>query len=161
MNNEVIINGVKYVPENYAGLILWDIQFDNFSQVLYNIQCVLTDRFVGALKEGEVPSQYALELRTQVHKFREFCKTYFGYEWNEEKLCFERIVGFTLQHCGIKPKFKKGDVMRTIEEKEKGIQHGLPFVEDIDALYYICNNEKIPIIKQEEYEFPPFVHQSN
>lgn len=52
-------------------------------------------------------------------------------------------------------KFKVGDVMRTIREAEKGYRDGMPVVVSIHDGYYFCNNEKIPISMQDEYEYPP------
>ena len=53
------------------------------------------------------------------------------------------------------PKFRVGDMMRTKQEAAEGITDGLPVIVSVDDDYYICNNEKIPITGQEEYEFPP------
>ncbi len=53
------------------------------------------------------------------------------------------------------PKFRVGDMMRTKQEAAEEINDGIPVVVSIDEDYYICNNEKIPITDQEEYEFPP------
>lgn len=54
-----------------------------------------------------------------------------------------------------KPKFKIGDVMRTLEEAKEGITDGLPVVVSIDEEYYYCNNELISIKDQEKYEYLP------
>ena len=53
------------------------------------------------------------------------------------------------------PKYRVGEVMRTKQEASEGITDGLPVIVSIDDNYYYCTNEKIPISKQEEYEFPP------
>lgn len=55
----------------------------------------------------------------------------------------------------VEPKFKVGDCMRDRLEAEQGIVDGLPYVERIENGLYICNNETIPIARQEEYEYPP------
>lgn len=52
------------------------------------------------------------------------------------------------------PKFVIGDVMRTKNEARSGIKEGLPVVMRICQDCYICNNETIPFIVQDEYEFP-------
>ena len=54
-----------------------------------------------------------------------------------------------------KPKFKVGDVMRTLEEAKADITEGLPEVISIDDVNYHCNNETIAIKDQEDYEYPP------
>ena len=53
------------------------------------------------------------------------------------------------------PKFKVGDGMRTKAEAEKGIIYGLPYVTKVEDGFYVCNNECIPIDRQDEYEYPP------
>lgn len=58
----------------------------------------------------------------------------------------------------IKPKFKVGDCMRTIEEANNNITEQLPFVVSIDDEYYHCNNETIPIREQDNYEYPAQLH---
>lgn len=55
----------------------------------------------------------------------------------------------------IKPKFKVGDVMRTLEEAKIDITEGLPVVVSIDDTQYHCTNETIDIKDQDEYEYPP------
>lgn len=54
-----------------------------------------------------------------------------------------------------KPKFKVGDVMRTLEEAKADIIEGLPVVVSIDDSNYHCNNETIAIKDQDDYEYPP------
>jgi len=56
-----------------------------------------------------------------------------------------------------KPKFKVGDVMRTLEEAKADIIEGLPVVVSIDNVNYhcSCNNETIAIKDQDDYEYPP------
>jgi hypothetical protein len=54
-----------------------------------------------------------------------------------------------------KPKFKVGDVMRTLEEAKDDIIEGLPVVVSIDDVNYHCNNETIAIKDQDDYEYPP------
>lgn len=54
-----------------------------------------------------------------------------------------------------KPKFKVGDVMRTLEEAKADIIEGLPVVVSIDDDKYHCNNETIYIKDQDDYEYPP------
>lgn len=55
----------------------------------------------------------------------------------------------------IQPKFKVGDCMRAKVEAQRGITDGLPYVLSISDGYYYCNNEKIPVDTQDEYEYPP------
>ncbi len=54
-----------------------------------------------------------------------------------------------------KPKFKVGDVMRTLKEAKADIIEGLPVVVSIDDVNYHCNNETIAIKDQDDYEYPP------
>lgn len=53
------------------------------------------------------------------------------------------------------PKFKIGDVMRTLQEAADGYTDGLPVVLSVDKEYYRCTNELIAIKDQDDYEFPP------
>lgn len=55
----------------------------------------------------------------------------------------------------VEPKFKVGDVMRTLQEADDGIVDGMPVVISIDKEYYHCTNELIAIKDQDDYEFPP------
>lgn len=55
----------------------------------------------------------------------------------------------------IKPKFKVGDTMRTLEEASDGCTGGMPVIVSIDEEYYRCNNESIAIKDQDNYEYPP------
>lgn len=68
-----------------------------------------------------------------------------GYEWDSDKKELKKIV----------PKFKVGDVMRTLEEADDDITEGLPVVISIGDDYYHCYNETIAIKDQDEYEYPP------
>lgn len=72
-----------------------------------------------------------------------------------KKIIMEAVEGVFSDMNSIEPKFKVGDIMRTIEEAEKGWKDGMPFVVAIKDGYYYCNNEKIPISQQDEYEYPP------
>lgn len=53
------------------------------------------------------------------------------------------------------PKFKVGDVMRTIQEAANGMVDGMPVIISIDKEYYHCTNELIAIKDQDDYEYPP------
>ena len=53
------------------------------------------------------------------------------------------------------PIFQVGDCMRDKREVEEGVIDGLPYVERIVGNLYVCNNECIPIERQNEYEYPP------
>lgn len=57
----------------------------------------------------------------------------------------------------VEPKFKVGDVMRTLQEAADNITSGLPVVVSIDNdnEYYRCTNELIAIKDQDDYEYPP------
>lgn len=59
-----------------------------------------------------------------------------------------------------RPKFKIGDIMRTLEEAKEGIRDGLPFVVATFNDHYLCNSEVIPFSKESEYEFPPMNRQN-
>lgn len=76
-------------------------------------------------------------------------------EMQLKRLIKEAIEGAFGVEGNIEPKFKVGDIMRTIEEAEKGWKDGMPFVVGIKDGFYFCNNEKIPISEQDEYEYPP------
>lgn len=66
-----------------------------------------------------------------------------------EKECEQKSVD------KVEPKFKVGDIMRTLQEAKDGLTDGMPFVVSIDSEYYNCNSEKITIKVQDEYEYPP------
>ena len=53
------------------------------------------------------------------------------------------------------PKFKVGDCMRTHTEARRNIRDGLPYINEIRDGFYYCQNEKIPISEQGDYEYPP------
>lgn len=53
------------------------------------------------------------------------------------------------------PKFRVGDVMRTLEEAEGNVTDGLPVVISVGDGYYGCTNEIIPFSDQDDYEYPP------
>ena len=72
-----------------------------------------------------------------------------GYEWNAEKKELRKIEQKPV------PKFKVGDIMRTLQEAADGIIDGMPVVVSIDDEYYRCNNELIAIKDQDDYEYPP------
>lgn len=55
----------------------------------------------------------------------------------------------------VEPKFKVGDVMRTLQEAADGMAGGMPVIISIDKEYYHCTNELIAIKDQDEYEYPP------
>lgn len=72
-----------------------------------------------------------------------------------KRIIKEAVEGVFSDMNSVEPKFKVGDIMRTIEEAEKGWRDGMPFVVSIKDGYYYCNNERIPISQQDEYEYPP------
>ena len=77
---------------------------------------------------------------------------------NEKQL--QRIIKEAIEDAfgvegNVEPKFKVGDIMRTIEEAEKGWRDGMPFIVGIKDGFYLCNSEKIAISDQDEYEYPP------
>lgn len=55
----------------------------------------------------------------------------------------------------VNPKFKVGNVMRTLEEADGNITSGLPVIVFVDNEYYHCTNELIAIKDQDNYEYPP------
>lgn len=55
----------------------------------------------------------------------------------------------------VEPKFKVGDVMRTLQEAANGMTDGMPVIFYIDDEYYHCTNELILIKDQDNYEYPP------
>lgn len=55
----------------------------------------------------------------------------------------------------VKPKFKVGDVMRTLQEAADGMTDGMPVITSVDEEYYHCTNELIAMKDQDEYEYPP------
>lgn len=55
----------------------------------------------------------------------------------------------------VNPKFKVGDVMRTLQEADGNITSGLPVVVFVGNEYYHCINELIAIKDQGDYEYPP------
>lgn len=70
-------------------------------------------------------------------------------------LCIKQWLEGNYVEQKIQPKFKVGDVMRTLEEAEDGITDGLPIVLSVDERNYHCTNELIAIKDQDEYEYPP------
>lgn len=67
----------------------------------------------------------------------------------------EEALYWVENHSPLKPIFRVGDVMRTLDEVRKGITDGMPVVIAIDKYYYHCNNELIAIFDQNNYEYPP------
>ena len=67
---------------------------------------------------------------------------------------FRYATPYEVRTGRIFPKFIIGDVMRTKNEARSGIKEGLPVVMRICQDCYICNNETIPFIEQDEYEYP-------
>ena len=61
----------------------------------------------------------------------------------------------------VEPKFKVGDVMRTLQEAANGITDGMPVVVSIDEKYYHCTSELISIKYQDIYEYPPINRRQN
>ncbi len=55
----------------------------------------------------------------------------------------------------VEPKFKVGDVMRTLQETDGNVTSGLPVVVFVGNEYYHCTNELIAIKDQDDYEYPP------
>lgn len=55
----------------------------------------------------------------------------------------------------VNPKFKVGDVMRTLQEADDNITSGLPVIVFVGNDYYHCTNELIAIKDQDDYEYPP------
>lgn len=65
------------------------------------------------------------------------------------------VVSYPTTSTTIEPKFKVGDIMRTLQEANDGYIDGMPVVVSIDNEYYHCNNELIAIKDQDDYEYPP------
>lgn len=70
---------------------------------------------------------------------------------NGEVITYSETDGYKV----VEPKFKVGDVMRTLQEAANGMTDGMPVVVSIDEEYYHCTNELIAIKDQDDYEYPP------
>ncbi len=97
-------------------------------------------------------------IRTEVERLQELSRTFWNEHCDNTYMGAVEVLGKLLEfidEMSPEPKFKVGDCMRTKEEAAAGIVSGLPYVVDIKDGFYLCNNEKIDIRNQEEYEFPP------
>lgn len=97
-------------------------------------------------------------IRTEVERLQEMSRTFWNEHCDNTYMGAIEVLGKLLEFIDEmqpEPKFKVGDCMRTKEEAHRGIVCGLPYIFDIKDGYYLCNNERIDIRNQEEYEFPP------
>ena len=91
---EILIDGVKYVPEKENNeIVVHGITYDNVGHWLMNVESTLVNDWVNSLKENEIPQDnpIAVKKREKVFLFRNFCTEFLGYEWDEENYTFKEI----------------------------------------------------------------------
>lgn len=91
---EILIDGVKYVPEKENDeVVVHGITYNNIEHWLMNVESRLVSEWVNTLKEGEIPQDnpVAMAKREKVFVFRNFCKDFLGYEWDEEIYTFKEV----------------------------------------------------------------------
>lgn len=91
---EVVIDGVKYVPESDAfRVVAHGIEYENIPHWLLNVESRLVNEWVNSLREGEIPSNNpeAEAKRKKVMEFRDFCEKFLGYKWDNKDYVFNEI----------------------------------------------------------------------
>ena len=72
---QVIIDGVEFVSKDSIGVEVHGITYDNMAHWLYNIHCILTNRWVQTLREGKsVDSPESIKLQERVKEFERFAE---------------------------------------------------------------------------------------
>jgi hypothetical protein len=72
---EVIIDGVKYVPQDQNKVIIRDVEYDNVGRWLTNIHGDLLRNWVNKVKEGKP----APALDKEIKEFEYFVEKYLGF----------------------------------------------------------------------------------
>ena len=90
---EVIIDGVKYIPEKDKTIEIGGGSYESVSNWLYNVRCNLIDKWVAHLKEGqpvnETPEERALY--EKIICFDKYTKEFLGFEYNEGYHVFAEV----------------------------------------------------------------------
>ena len=90
---EVIINGIKYIPETDKTVEVGGIAYSNIGNWLYNVRCNLTDKWVNHIKEGqpvnETPEERALY--EKIICFDKYTKEFLGFEYDEGNYKFLEV----------------------------------------------------------------------
>lgn len=112
-----------------------------------NYLCTKTHKYAGEeWREGI--EYYAPEDYTLINQgCAYYCPSWSKEEHND---CFKKV-----EYTKVNPRFKVGDVMRTLQEADGNITSGLPVVVFVGNEYYHCTNELIAIKDQGDYEYPP------
>ena len=88
---EVIINGIKYIPEKDKTVEVGGIAYSNIGNWLLNIHCSLLREWMSYVKKGEGESQEAINLSERTNKFEEYTKEFLGFEFNSDKATFVEV----------------------------------------------------------------------
>ena len=99
---EVIIDGVEFVPKNSFGVEAHGVEYSSIEHWLYNIQCILTNRWVSTLKENHIPCEdpEAVKLYNRVKEFQKFAEELLGYKDMEQGYGYKPIEGWTISDYG-------------------------------------------------------------
>ena len=88
---EVIINGIKYIPETDKTVEVGGIAYSNIGNWLSNIHYSLLREWMSYVKKGEGESQEAINLSDKANKFQEYTKEFLGFEFNSDKATFVEV----------------------------------------------------------------------
>lgn len=83
---EVIIDGIRYIPENQNFTRVRGIDYDNVANWLYNIHAVMVNKWFNTVKDGENPddSPELCALWKRIHDFEDYTEKYLGFKYAHE-----------------------------------------------------------------------------
>ena len=90
---EVIIDGVKYIPEKDKTIKVNRRSYYGIDHWLYNIRCLMIDEWVKYLKEDKpiTENPKALEISEKINRFDEYTKEFLGFEYDKEHNYFVEV----------------------------------------------------------------------
>ena len=90
---EVIINGIKYIPETDKTVEVNGNLYESITNWLFNVRCKLIEEWIVTVKAGEsandTPGERALF--DKINCFDEYTKEFLGFEYNEDYHVFVEV----------------------------------------------------------------------
>ena len=83
---EVIIDGIRHIPENQNFTTIRGVYYNNVAHWLYNIHAIMVNKWCDTVKDGENPddSPELVALLKRIHDFEDYTKKYLGFKYVHE-----------------------------------------------------------------------------
>ena len=90
---EVVIDGIKYIPENDKTIWINGQLYGGVYSWLYDIRCTLLNQWACTVNDNEPANQSpkSLELFEKIRRFDKYTKEFLGFEYDSNRHVFVEI----------------------------------------------------------------------